>query len=344
MRHHDLDATAVALVAPGKGVLAADESVGTMDKRLAAAGIPADADHRRAFRELIVTTPGLSEWISGVILFDETFRQRTSTGATIPEAATAAGLLPGIKVDIGAKPLAGSPAETVTEGLDGLRDRLAEYVELGARFAKWRAVIRIDDHLPSEACVHANAHALARYAALCQEAGVVPIVEPEVLMDGDHTITRCGDVTAAALELVFAELDEQGVRLEGTVLKPNMVVPGSHCPNQSDVNEVAGTTVECLRSVVPAAVPGIAFLSGGQTDDRATVHLNEIALRGPHPWEVTFSYGRGLIAHALAVWGGKRENIERAQTVLAHRARCNAAARNGQYSPDLEHDLQVGLT
>ncbi|MGH8932825.1 MAG: class I fructose-bisphosphate aldolase [Egibacteraceae bacterium] len=328
--------TATLMVAAGKGILAADESIPTMSQRLEKAGVPANAETRRVYRSMIVTTPGLGEFVSGVILSDETFRQRTDGGVSIPEAAARAGILPGIKVDTGAKPLAFAEGETVTEGLDGLRDRLAEYHEMGARFAKWRAVIRIDGALPSDSCLSANAHALGRYAALCQEAGIVPIVEPEVLMDGDHSVERCQDVTERTLRRVFDELAEQRVLLEGMVLKPNMVAPGKDCAQQVTVDEVASVTVRCLRRCVPAAVPGIAFLSGGQSPERATEHLQAINSLGEQPWQLTFSYGRALLDPPLAAWKGAPSNIEAGQQALRHRADCNAAARDGRYDSSME--------
>ena len=337
----ELVTTARALVADGKGILAADESTGTMDKRLTAVGVAATAESRRQFREIVGTTPGLDESISGVILFDETFRQTTSGGTPIPRAAEDAGMLPGIKVDTGAKPLAMTTDETVTEGLDGLRERLDEYVELGARFAKWRAVIRIGEQRPTTRCLRANAHALARYAALCQEAGVVPIVEPEVLMDGDHSLERSEQVTGDTLDHVFAELAGQGVLLEGMVLKPNMVLPGTDHPDQRDVAEVVAATLRCLRRNVPAAVPGIAFLSGGQGDEAATVHLDALNRADTQPWRLTFSYGRALLSPALSAWAGREDEAPAAQRILAHRARCNGAAAMGRYSPELEDRLEV---
>lgn len=335
---HDLAATAAAMVAPGKGILAADESTGTMSKRLDKEGIEVTAENRRAYRDLLVTTPNLGEWISGVIMYDETVRSSVSDGRPFMKAVAEGGMLPGIKVDTGAKPLAGSPDEKVTEGLDGLRERLADYVEMGARFSKWRAVIQIGDGMPSRQCISANAHALARYAALCQEAGVVPIVEPEVLTDGDHSIERCEQVSGETLAAVFAELREQKVALDGMVLKPNMVMPGKDAP-QASVGEVVDATLRCFREVVPAAVPGIAFLSGGQGDELASEHLNAFNQREPQPWALTFSYGRALVAAALAVWGGKDSNVAAAQEQLAHRARCNAAAREGRYTPEMEKEL-----
>jgi fructose-bisphosphate aldolase class I len=337
----ELRQTAAALVADGKGILAADESNGTMNKRLKAAGVAEEEETRRALRELLFTTEGTADYISGVILYDETFRQSTSDGTPFPELLQQQGIIPGIKVDTGAKPLAGSPEEKVTEGLDGLRERLEEYYDGGARFAKWRAVIAIGDHMPSRYCVHVNAHALARYAALCQEASIVPIVEPEILMDGDHTIDRSEQVTSDVLSTVFAELREQRVLLEGMLLKPNMVLAGYDCPEQPDDDEVADRTLRCFRRHVPAAVPGIVFLSGGQTDEDATNRLNVMNQRGPQPWEVSFSYGRGLQAAALTTWAGDEEKIEAAQAQYRHRARCTGAARRGEYTPDLERELEV---
>lgn len=329
-----LATTAAALVAPGKGILAADESIGTMSKRLEAAGIEPTAENRRAYRDMLVKTPGLSEFISGVILADEIFRACTNDGATFPETITRLGIMPGIKVDMGAKPLAGASGEKVTEGLDGLRERLEEYAPLGAQFAKWRAVITIDGPLPSRYCLDANAHALARYAALCQEAGIVPIVEPEVLMDGDHPIERCEEVTAATLQRTFAELIAQRVELEGMVLKPNMVVSGKKCPQQASVDEVTDATLRCLERSVPAAVPGVAFLSGGQSPELATEHLAAFNRRGACPWELSFSYGRALIDPALAAWKGEPANVEAGQAALYHRATCNGAARTGRFTPE----------
>lgn len=331
-----LQQTAAEMVDGGRGVLAADESVATMNKRLEKAGLPGDADTRRAYREMLVSTPRLSEWISGVILSDETFGQRLGDGRSFPEAAAAAGVLPGIKVDTGAKLLAGAEGETVTEGLDGLRERLKDYAAEGARFAKWRAVINIGTDKPSKLALATNAHGLARYAALCQEAGIVPIVEPEVLMDGDHDIDRCDEVTEATLREVFAQLALQRVALEGMVLKPNMVLSGSDCPKQASVTEVAHATVRCLRRAVPAAVPGIAFLSGGQGAELATAHLNEMNRLGPHPWQLTFSYGRALVDAALADWHGESNAVPAGQDALAHRAECTAAASAGRYDKQME--------
>jgi fructose-bisphosphate aldolase class I len=337
----ELRETAAALVAEGKGILAADESNGTMNKRLEAAGVEPDEENRRALRELLFTTDGTADYISGVILYDETFRQSTSDGTAFPQMLEQQGIIPGIKVDTGAKPLAKSPDEKVTEGLDGLRERLEEYSEGGARFAKWRAVITIGDGLPSRYCVHVNAHALARYAALCQEASIVPIVEPEILMDGDHTIDRAEEVTGMVLSTVFGELREQRVLLEGMLLKPNMVLAGYDCADQPDDDEVAERTLRCFRRHVPAAVPGIVFLSGGQSDEDATNRLNVMNQRGPQPWQVSFSYGRGLQAAALSTWAGDSDKVEAAQAQYRHRARCTGAARRGEYTPDLERELEA---
>ncbi len=332
----ELQATAYALVAPGTGILAADESNATMSKRLEAAGVESTDESRLHFRELLVSTPGAEEHISGVILYDETIRQDASDGQPFPELLRGRGMVPGIKVDTGAKPLAGADGEKVTEGLDGLRERLAEYHELGARFAKWRAVIAIGDGLPSPYCVDVNAHALARYAALCQEAAIVPIVEPEVLMDGDHTIDRAAEVTGATLRAVFDALHDQRVALEGIILKPNMVLSGTDCKEQAGVEDVASRTLTLLRQVVPAAVPGIAFLSGGQSDELASAHLSAMNALGGVPWELSFSYGRALQATPLKAWGGTEANESSAQQAFAHRARCNGEARYGRYTRELE--------
>ena len=336
MTGQDLAAVAAAMVAPGKGILAADESSPTIKKRFDSIGAESTEDQRRTYREMLFTTPGAAEFISGVILFDETLRQATADGTPFPEHLAAQGMLPGIKVDTGAKPLAGFPGEKVTEGLDGLRERLAEYRELGAKFAKWRAVIVIGDDLPTEFCIHANAHALARYAALCQEAGIVPIVEPEVLMDGAHTIERCASVTAATLDEVFAELARHRVDLAGTVLKPNMVISGTECPERAGVEEVAEATVVCLTAHVPEAVPGIAFLSGGQSAEEATAHLSAMNRLGPHAWQLSFSYGRALQAPALKAWGGDSSAYGAGQSAFIKRARLNALARSGEYAPEME--------
>ena len=329
----ELEQTARALVARGKGILAADETVPTLTKRFDALGISSTPSSRRDYRELLITASGAAEFLSGVIMYDETIRQQSADGSPLASVCRRLGILPGIKVDLGAKPLAGSPAEKVTEGLDGLRERLTAYRDMGARFAKWRAVITVSRAFPSEACVSANAHALARYAALCQEQEIVPIVEPEVLMDGTHTIERCEEVTGRVLQAVFAALFEQRVSLEGMVLKPNMVVAGAASRQQTLVEEVATTTLHCLKQHVPPAVPGIAFLSGGQNDVLATRHLNAInRAAGPKPWTLTFSYGRALQDAALAAWGGQRENVAAAEQHLYHRVRCNSLAASGTYT------------
>lgn len=331
-----LERTARALVAPGKGILAADESTGTMKKRLDSIQVESTADNRRAYRELMFTTPGVEANISGVILYDETIRQSAADGTPFPRLLAGRGIVPGIKVDTGAKPLAGFPGEVVTEGLDGLRERLAEYGGLGAGFAKWRAVIRIAAGLPTAGCIAANAHALARYAALCQEAGIVPIVEPEVLMDGDHSLETCDAVTEAVLGAVYAELRAQRVHLAGTLLKPNMVISGQDCPVQADVATVARATVDCLRRTVPSAVPGIVFLSGGQTPEQATANLGAMNALGSHPWALSFSYGRALQQPVLQAWKGQPANAAAAQAAFRHRARCNGAARDGTYTAAME--------
>jgi len=333
-----LAATARELVTAGKGILAADESNPTMAKRLLAVGAQATPESRRRFRELLVTTPAVADRISGVILYDETIRQAASEGMPFPELLASRGMLTGIKVDTGAKPLACAEGETITEGLDGLRERLREYHELGARFAKWRAVITIGDDLPSRYCVAANAHALGRYAALCQEAGVVPIVEPEVLMAGDHAIARSERVTRDVLRAVFAELLDQRVLLEGMVLKPNMVLAGYDCRRQAGIAEVAQRTLAVLGQVVPAAVPGVAFLSGGQSDELASAHLNALNAAAA-PWQLTFSYGRALQATPLKIWAGEEGNASAAQAAFAHRLRCTGEARAGRYRAALEQEL-----
>jgi fructose-bisphosphate aldolase class I len=330
--------TARALVAGDKGLLAMDESNPTCNKRFAKLGIPQTEEARRAYRELIVTTPGLGESISGAILFDETIRQQKKDGTPFIKVLTDAGIIPGIKVDTGAKDMAGHPGEKITEGLDGLRERLAEYFHTGARFAKWRAVINMGDGIPSRSCIEANAHALARYAALCQEAGLVPVVEPEVLMDGAHTQEQCGEMTEAVLRTVFNELYIQRVALEGIILKPNMVLPGLTCPQQEDVEEVADATVSCLLRAVPAAVPGIAFLSGGQPAELASARLNAMNVRFKSrlPWALAFSFARAIQQPALEIWQGEESNVLTAQQALDHRARCNRAARRGEYNAAME--------
>ena len=338
MKSQTLRDTAQALVAGDKGLLAMDESLPTCNKRFASLGIPQTVEARRAYRELIVTTPGLGECIGGAILFDETIRQQKSDGTPLVKVLIAAGIIPGIKVDAGAKELAGHPGEKVTEGLDGLRDRLAEYVRMGARFAKWRAVIAIGDGIPSQGCIEANAQALARYAALCQEAGLVPVVEPEVLMDGDHTLERCLEVTEKVLREVFCQLYTQRVMLEGMILKPNMVLPGSTCSKQKALDEVADATVNCLLRAVPAAVPAIAFLSGGQSAELASVRLNAMNVRFKSrlPWALAFSFARAIQQPALELWKGQEANVSAAQQALYHRARCNQAARRGEYNAGME--------
>jgi fructose-bisphosphate aldolase class I len=336
MSANDLKEIAQQMVAPGKGVLAADESVATMSKRLESIGVESTADVRRDYRDMLLTTDGLSEYISGAILFDETFRQKATDGTPFPELLTKLGILPGIKVDTGAKPLANAPGEKVTEGLDGLRERIEEYVSLGAKFAKWRAVITIGDGIPSTYCIDANAHALARYAALCQEGGLVPIVEPEVLMDADNDIDRCFEVTEATHHAVFAQLYEHRVDPEGIVLKPNMVISGKKCDTQASVEEVAEKTLQLLRRTVPPAVPGIAFLSGGQSATVATEHLNAMNAIGNAPWQLSFSYGRALQDPALKAWGGKPDNVPAGQKALHQRSKLNGLARAASYKPDLE--------
>jgi fructose-bisphosphate aldolase class I len=331
-------ATAKEMVAEGKGLLAMDESNSTCNKRFVSLGIPQTVEARRAYRELIVTTPGLGECISGAILFDETIRQQKKDGTPFVQVLTDAEIIPGIKVDTGAKDMAGHPGEKITEGLDGLRDRLAEYAQMGARFAKWRAVIAVGDGIPSEGCIEANAQALARYAALCQEAGLVPVVEPEVLMDGVHTLERCGEVTEKVLRTVFNQLCLQRVTLEGMLLKPNMVLPGLTCPRQEAVDEVADATVRLLLRAVPAAVPGIAFLSGGQPYELASARLNAMNVRFKSrlPWALAFSFARAIQQPALEIWQGEDAHVSAAQQALIHRARCNSAARRGEYNAAME--------
>jgi len=338
MAAQNLHETALAIVAEGKGILAADESDGTIKKRFDSIGVESSEETRRAYRDLLFTTEGVEEYISGVILFDETIRQSSLDGTPFPKLLESKGVIPGIKVDKGAKPLALAEGETVTEGLDGLRDRLEEYRDLGARFAKWRAVITIGEGIPSEYCLWTNAHALARYAALSQEAGLVPIVEPEVLMDGNHTIERSFEVTSKTLHAVFTELRDQRIQPEGMLLKPNMVLSGYECPEQVSHEEVARETIRCFKRHVPAAVPGIVFLSGGQSDEDATANLNAMNALGEHPWQLSFSYGRALQAPALKAWGGKEENVEAAQSAYYHRAKMNSAARTGMYAPEMERE------
>ena len=337
--YQDLAKIAQALVAPGKGILAADESTGTMTRRLAGINVESTSDTRRAWRELLFTTPGIGETVSGVILYDETIRQEASDRRPLVEVLQEAGVIPGIKVDTGAKALAGAPEEKITEGLDGLRERLSEYHHLGARFSKWRAVIAIAPGLPTPNCLEVNAHALARFAAMSQEAGLVPIVEPEVLMDGSHDLSRCSDVTEAAQRMLFQQLAQQGVALEGALLKPNMVLSGKEATERATPAEVAAATLCCFRRTVPAALPGIVFLSGGQGDDEATLNLdaiNRAAAAEGAPWELSYSYGRGLQATPLKAWGGDAANLAEAQSMFQHRARVTAAARSGAYDRAME--------
>jgi fructose-bisphosphate aldolase class I len=338
MNLKDIIITAKSLVADDKGLLAIDESNPTCNKRFAAAGIPQTEEFRRSYREMIITTPGLGECISGLILYDETIRQKKKDGTLFIKAITDLGIIPGIKVDTGAKDMAGHPGEKITEGLDGLRDRLREYFQMGARFAKWRAVITIGNGIPSRGCIEANANALARYAGLCQEAGLVPIVEPEVLMTGGHTLEHCFEVSEEVLRTVFKQLYLQRVTLEGMILKPNMVLPGLACPKQETVEEVADITVECLLRAVPAAVPGIAFLSGGQSGELASARLNAMNVRFKSrlPWALAFSFARAIQQPALEIWHGKETNVSAAQQALYHRANCNRAARHGKYNDDIE--------
>lgn len=332
---NELETTARAMVAKGKGVLAIDESAPTIEKRFKTINIASTEENRRAYRDLLITAPGSAEYVSGMILYDETMRQSTVKGVPFPKALADQGIMPGIKVDKGTKELAGKPGEVVTEGLDGLRERLTEYRQLGAKFAKWRAVITIGNGIPTSACIRTNTHALARYAALCQEAGIVPMVEPEVLMDADNTIDTCYDVTSRTLTALFSELEKQGVVLEHTILKVNMVVSGKLCKVQAGVAEVAEKTVKCLRSTVPAIIPGIVFLSGGQSAELATIHLNAMNAANPHlPWPLSFSYGRALQEPCLKAWGGKPENVANAQQVLLHREKCNSLASLGKYTSE----------
>ncbi|MGB8004103.1 MAG: class I fructose-bisphosphate aldolase [Gaiellaceae bacterium] len=334
----ELHGIAESIVADGKGILAADESDSTIKKRFDSIGVESTEETRRAYRELLFTTEGVEKFIGGVILFDETIRQKTADGTPFPELLRSKGVVPGIKVDTGAKPLALAEGETVTEGLDGLRDRLAEYHQLGARFAKWRATITIGKDIPSEYCIWTNAHALARYAALCQEAGLVPIVEPEVLMDGDHSLERSFEVTSRTLHAVFTELRDQRIQPEGILLKPNMVLPGYDGAAQASDEEIAHETIRCFMRHVPAAVPGIVFLSGGQSEEEATRRLNAMNAMGPHPWKLSFSYGRALQAATLKAWGGHDENVDAAQRAYRHRAKMNSLAQLGKYSPELEQE------
>jgi fructose-bisphosphate aldolase class I len=334
----DLQETARALVAEGKGILAADESSGTIKKRFDSIGVESTEENRRAYRDLLFLTEGAEEFISGVILYDETIHQSSADGTPFPKMLESKGIIPGIKVDMGAKPLADAPDETITEGLDGLRERLAEYRDLGAKFTKWRAVLSIGDGRPSEYAIWTNAHALARFAALSQEEGLVPIVEPEVLMDGDHTIEESYRVTERTQRAVFTELFDQRVQREGMLLKPNMVLSGYDASERADVQTVAELTIKCLKNTVPAAVPGIVFLSGGQTDEDATAHLNAMNALGPHPWQLSFSYGRALQAPAQKAWRGDPAKVEAAQKAFYRRAKFNSAARSGSYAPEWEKE------
>ncbi|QDT28879.1 class I fructose-bisphosphate aldolase [Gimesia panareensis] len=338
MNQQQLIETAYAMVADDKGLLAMDESTPTCHKRFAKLNIPQTEEFRRDYRELLVTTPGLNEAISGAILFDETIRQQTKDGTPFIKVLQAAGIIPGIKVDKSTTPLAGFQGEKITQGLDGLRERLEEYVQLGARFAKWRAVITIGEAIPTPGCMEANAHLLARYAALSQEAGLVPIVEPEVLMDGPHTLRRCYEVTEQTLRMVFAQLSAQRVLLEGMILKPNMVVPGLDCPTQNSIEEVADATITCFRRTVPAAVPGVAFLSGGQSSELASARLNamNVKYKSRVPWALSFSFARAIQQPGMGIWGGDSANVEAAQKAMYHRARCNRDARRGEYTAEME--------
>ncbi len=336
MNRTELEAIARAMAAKNKGILAADESTGTIKKRFDVINLQSTEEARRTYREMLLTAPGAADYISGVIFYDETLRQKTKDGVPFPEYLTKLGIVPGIKVDTGAKPLAAYPDETITEGLDGLRERLAEYHKLGARFAKWRAVIDIGDGIPTRFAIEANAHALARYAALCQEASIVPIVEPEVLMDGAHSIERCEEVTSEVLSNVFRQLHSHRIHLEGMILKPNMVIAGKKCAARANPQQVAEATIRTLKRYVPSAVPGIAFLSGGQGSAEATEHLSLMNKLGPFPWELTFSYGRALQDEALRAWGGKPENFTAGQKAFFRRAKLNGLARSGNYNSKLE--------
>jgi fructose-bisphosphate aldolase class I len=336
MNRTELESIARAMVAKGRGILAADESSGTIKKRFDSIKLGSTEEARRSYREMLFTAPGIAEYISGVIMYDETLRQKTSDGVPFAELLAKQNIVPGIKVDTGAKPLAGFPGETITEGLDGLRERLAEYHKLGARFAKWRAVIDIGPGIPTSFAIEANAHALARYAALCQEANIAPIVEPEVLMDGDHTLERCEEVTDRVLEAVFDQLFEHRIHLEGMVLKPNMVISGKKCAQRASAAEVAAATVRCLKRHVPSAVPGIAFLSGGQSEREATEHLSLMNQIGGLPWVLTFSYGRALQDSALKTWAGKQDMLGAGQKAFLKRAKLNGLAQLGKYSASLE--------
>jgi fructose-bisphosphate aldolase, class I len=338
MTTSELDSTAGALVDQGKGILAADESHPTIAKRFKSISVESIEENRRAYRDMLFGTDGLEQHISGVILFDETIRQADSNGTRFADVLQRKGIIPGIKVDKGAKDLALFPGEKITEGLDGLRDRLNEYFEMGARFTKWRAVIAIGDGIPTNFCIHANGHALARFAALSQEAGLVPIVEPEVLMDGDHSIDRCAEVTEQTLTALFQQLGLHNVSLSGTLLKTNMVLSGKDAAQQAGIEDVAKETINVLEKAVPDEIPGIVFLSGGQSDELATAHLNAMNQMGTHPWELSFSYGRALQAPALKAWSGDPANVEAGRKALLHRAKLNGAARDGKYSSDMENE------
>jgi fructose-bisphosphate aldolase class I len=336
MDKNALMSTARELVAEGKGILAADESSGTIKRRLDSINVPSTEENRRAYREILFTTPGVEKFVSGVILYDETIRQKAQDGTPFAALLAQRGIIPGIKVDKGTTDLAGFPGETITDGLDGLRSRLTEYRDLGARFTKWRAVVTIGETIPTSYCLEANAHALARYAALSQEAGLVPIVEPEVLMDGAHTIERCEEVTTATLQQVFAQLQAHRILLEGMLLKPNMVLSGKSCPQQAGADQVAAATVRCFLRTVPAAVPGVVFLSGGQSAEQATENLNAMNVMGEYPWQLSFSYGRALQGPVLEAWRGNSANASTAQQFFYQRAKCNGAARYGKYAKDME--------
>ncbi len=338
MNLDELNSIALAMTGNGKGILAADESTGTIEKRFDTINAVSTEESRRRYREMIITPEGAADYIGGVIMYDETLRQSTSDGVPFPKYLSDLGIVPGIKVDTGAKPLSGFPGEVITEGLDGLRERLAEYHGLGARFAKWRAVINIGENMPSDFCLHANAHALARYASLCQEAGIVPIVEPEVMMDSDHSIGRCEEVTNAALDALFEQLAAHKVALEGIVLKPNMVISGADAQDRAGPAEVAEATLRTLKAHVPDEVPGIAFLSGGQSPEEATEHLSLMNQMGSLPWELSFSYGRALQAPALAAWQGKEDNYAAGQAAVFKRAKLNSLAHLGTYNTDMESE------
>ena len=338
MSANDLKAIAQAMMAPGQGILAADESTGTITKRFEKIGIESTEESRRDYREMLLTAPNIGDFISGVILYDETIRQKSSDGKPFPQMIEDNNIIPGIKVDTGAKPLAFADGEKVTEGLDGLRERIAEYVEMGAKFAKWRAVITIGEGIPSLYCIRANAHALARYAALCQEGGLVPIVEPETLIDGDHTIERCYEVTYLTLHEVFAALHEQRVRFDEMILKPNMVISGKDCPEQASFEQVAEMTIRCLKRNVPVAVPGVAFLSGGQTPEQATANLNAMNETGGVPWRLTYSYARALQQAAMDAWKGEKSNMDAGRSAIAARAKLVSLASKGEYSEDMEKE------